>query len=227
MSLERKNPYYVQFYQMIKQMIFEGKIKPGERINETQFAKEYNVSKSPIREAIRILEKEGLLVVDRSKVIVYKPTLKDVEDIYYCRMALESFAVKRTTSIASDQELQQIEAILDETEAAINANEDANTIIALNEQFHHYILNYSQNPRLLKQVNDLKGLINYYRILNFKGDQRAEEILKQHRQVFRYIKDRNESKAAEEMIQHLEMDVEHLLEIFSGSTEIANLLDQK
>lgn len=227
MSLERKNPYYVQFYQMIKQMIFEGKIKPGERINETQFAKEYNVSKSPIREAIRILEKEGLLVVDRSKVIVYKPTLKDVEDIYYCRMALESFAVKRTTSIASDQELQQIEAILDETEAAINANEDANTIIALNEQFHHFILTYSQNPRLLKQVNDLKGLINYYRILNFKGDQRAEEILKQHRQVFRYIKDRNESKAAEEMIQHLEMDVEHLLEIFSGSTEIANLLDQK
>lgn len=225
MSLERKNPYYIQFYQMIKQMIFNGEIQPGERINETQLAKEYSVSKSPIREAVRILEKEGLLVVDGSKLVVYKPTLKDVEDIYYCRMALESFAVKRTTSIASDKELQQIEATLDKTEEAINTNQDANTIISLNEQFHRLILTYSQNSRLQKQVNDLKGLINYYRILNFKGEQRAEEILRQHRQVFRYIKKRKVSEATEEMMKHLEMDVEHLLQILSMET--GNLVEQK
>lgn len=56
--IEKKEPYYIQFYRMIRQMIFDGKFQPGEHINETQLAKEYNVSKSPIREAVRILEKK-------------------------------------------------------------------------------------------------------------------------------------------------------------------------
>lgn len=213
LGLKTQEPYYIQFYHMIKQMIFEGKFQPGERINETQLAKEYQVSKSPIREAIRILEKEGLLVVDRAKIVVYQPTLKDVEDIYYCRMALESFAVKRTTKIATDAELEHIKKTLKETEDAIKQEMEPNEIISLNEKFHQLILAYSQNPRLQKQVDDLKSLINYFRILNFKGEQRAMEILKQHRNVFYYMEQRDAEKAAAEMVRHLEMDVEHLVTV--------------
>lgn len=213
LGLKTQEPYYIQFYHMIKQMIFEGKFQPGERINETQLAKEYQVSKSPIREAIRILEKEGLLVVERAKIVVYQPTLKDVEDIYYCRMALESFAVKRTTKIATDAELEHIKKTLKETEDAIKQEMEPNEIISLNEKFHQLILAYSQNPRLQKQVDDLKSLINYFRILNFKGEQRAMEILKQHRNVFYYMEQRDAEKAAAEMVRHLEMDVEHLVTV--------------
>lgn len=213
LGLKTQEPYYIQFYHMIKQMIFEGKFQPGERINETQLAKEYQVSKSPIREAIRILEKEGLLVVERAKIVVYQPTLKDVEDIYYCRMALESFAVKRTTKIATDAELEHIKKTLKETEDAIKQEMKPNEIISLNEKFHQLILAYSQNPRLQKQVDDLKSLINYFRILNFKGEQRAMEILKQHRNVFYYMEQRDAEKAAAEMVRHLEMDVEHLVTV--------------
>lgn len=213
LGLKTQEPYYIQFYHMIKQMIFEGKFQPGERINETQLAKEYQVSKSPIREAIRILEKEGLLVVERAKIVVYQPTLKDVEDIYYCRMALESFAVKRTTKIATDAELEHIKKTLKETEDAIKQEMEPNEIISLNEKFHQLILAYSQNPRLQKQVDDLKSLINYFRILNFKGEQRAMEILKQHRNVFYYMEQRDAEKAAAEMVRHLEMDMEHLVTV--------------
>ncbi|UJL47406.1 GntR family transcriptional regulator [Virgibacillus sp. NKC19-16] len=219
LSLEKREPYYVQFYHMIKQMIFEGKYQPEERINETQLAKEYNVSKSPIREAIRILENEGLLVVDKSKVIVYKPTLKDVMDIYQCRMALESFAVKLTTKIATDAELKDIEDTLKTTETAIQAEEESNKIISLNENFHHLILTYCRNSRLQKQVNNLKALINYFRILNFKGELRAKEILGQHRKIFDYIEQRDEISASTEMIKHLELDVKHLMEILNVTEE--------
>ncbi|WP_279401315.1 GntR family transcriptional regulator [Piscibacillus salipiscarius] len=62
-------------------MIFDGKYQPGDRINETQLAREHQVSKSPIREAIRILEKEGLLTVENSKVVVYEPKIKDVKEV--------------------------------------------------------------------------------------------------------------------------------------------------
>ncbi|WP_337019875.1 GntR family transcriptional regulator [Oceanobacillus massiliensis] len=222
--LEKREPYYVQFYHLIRQMIFDGKYQPGERVNETQLAKEYNVSKSPIREAIRILEKEGLLVVDKSKVVVYKPTLKDVKDIYQCRMALESFAVKLTTRLANESELAAIEKVLDDTEAAIKIGSSQHTIIPLNERFHHLILTHSQNNRLQKQVHDLKGIIYYFRILNFKGSDRAQEILDQHRRIFGYIKARDESLASEEMMKHLELDVDHLLESLQESVENQQLL---
>lgn len=219
LSIEKQAPYYIQFYHMIRQMIFDGKYQPGERINETQLAKEFNVSKSPIREAVRILEKEGLLVVENSKVFVYEPTLKDVKDIYFCRVALESFAVRLTTQIASDVELAEIEQTLTETENAIQANRDDNTIITLNEKFHEQILTFTNNRHLQKQVSDLKGLINYFRVLNFKGEHRAETILSQHRQIFMYIKQRDEEKAAQEMIHHLGLDTEHLVEVLTRSEE--------
>ncbi|WP_053362349.1 GntR family transcriptional regulator [Bacillus sp. FJAT-27251] len=215
LSIEKQAPYYIQFYHMIRQMIFEGKYQPGERINETQLAKEYNVSKSPIREAVRILEKEGLLIVENSKVFVYEPTLKDVKEIYYCRMALESFAVRLTTKIASEEELAQIERTLDETEIAIRMKKDDNTIITLNEKFHQLILTFTDNAHLQKQVYDLKGLIHYFRVLNFKGDSRGDDILEQHRRIFAHIKERDEEKAAQEMIHHLELDKEHLVEVLA------------
>lgn len=89
--VDKRMPYYEQCYYTIKNMIFNGKFKPGERINETQLTKDFNVSKSPVREAIRILEKEGLLVVDKSRVLVYEPTVKDIKEVYFCRMALPYF----------------------------------------------------------------------------------------------------------------------------------------
>ncbi|MCM3585341.1 GntR family transcriptional regulator [Mesobacillus maritimus] len=219
LSIEKQAPYYIQFYHMIRQMIFDGKYQPGERINETQLAKEHNVSKSPIREAVRILEKEGLLVVENSKVFVYEPTLKDVKDIYYCRMALESFAVRLTTKIASDQELAELEQVLADTEAAIQAKQDDNSIITLNEKFHQLILTFTNNAHLQKQVYDLKGLIHYFRVLNFKGNHRAEDILQQHQLIFSFIKQRDEDQAAQEMINHLELDTEHLVEVLATDDE--------
>ncbi|MFC3040406.1 GntR family transcriptional regulator [Virgibacillus xinjiangensis] len=218
-DLKKQEPYYIQFYHMLKQMIFDGKYQPGDRINETYLAKKYNVSKSPIREAIRILEKEGLLIVENSKMVVYEPTLKDMKDIYHCRMALESFAVRLTTKFASDAQLEEISKILNETEKTIKEEQDSNKIITLNEKFHSLILASTENERLQKQVQDLKGLINYFRILNFQGEGRAETILNQHRKIFEFIKVRDHEQAAAEMIRHLEMDVEHLISVLPDNFE--------
>lgn len=220
-SVEKPVPYYEQFYHTIKKMIFEGKFKPGERINETQLAKEFNVSKSPIREAIRILEKEGLVIVnEKSRVIVYEPTLKDVEEIYFCRKALESFAVRLTTETATDQEIQEIENTLKETEEAIILQKSPDTIISLNERFHNLIIQFTKNNRLQKQIDDLKGIVRYFRILNFEGDERSREILNQHLEIFKHVKSRDKESAAREMIKHLELDTKHLLEVINRTPEL-------
>lgn len=213
-TVERPVPYYEQFYHSIKKMIFNGYFKPGDRIVETQLAKDFNVSKSPIREAIRILEKEGLVIVDeKSRVIVYKPTKKDVEEVYFCRMALESFAVNVATKQATDDDILDLEDVLNKTEQAIQSNEEDDTIISLNEMFHRTIINQTNNLRLRKQIDDLKSLIYFFRILNFQGDSRSTVILEQHREVFSLIKAKEPEKAAKAMIKHLELDLAHLLEV--------------
>ncbi|MEB5482259.1 GntR family transcriptional regulator [Shouchella clausii] len=213
-EVERPIPYYEQFYHSIKKMIFTGHFKPGDRIVETQLAKEFNVSKSPIREAIRILEKEGLVIVDeKSRVIVYKPTQKDVEEVYFCRMALESFAVSETTKIALDEDIHELEKLLIRTDQAISSKKEEDCIISLNELFHSTIIDYTKNLRLKKQINDLKSLIYYFRILNFQGDDRANTILEQHYQIFEFIQKRESEKAAKAMITHLELDLAHLIKV--------------
>lgn len=218
-SVEKPVPYYEQFYHSIKQMIFDGTYKPGERIVETQLAKQFGVSKSPVREAIRLLEKEGLVVVDeKSRVMVYEPLLKDVEDIYVCRMALESFAVGLLVTIASDEELNEINQVLDEADKAISEGADAAEIIEWNAQFHRLIVQFTQNKRLQKQVDDLKSLTHYYRILNFGEPGRSDIILTEHKRIFAYIKARNKEQAAQEMITHLEHDLQYIAKVLQERT---------
>lgn len=213
-SIQKPIPYYEQFYHSIKKMIFEGTFKPGERIVENQLAKEFGVSKSPIREAIRMLENEGLVVTDeKSRVKVYEPTIQDVEEIYFCRMALESFAVERMTSMVTEEEIQSIHQVLQETAEAIEKEKSAEVVVTLNEQFHHLIIAYTQNKRLQKQLDGLKSLTHFFRILNLEGENRAEDILKQHHKIFGYIQNREGKKAADEMISHLKLDLDHLKEV--------------
>ena len=109
-EMERPAPYHMQFYEQLKQMIFDGQFQPGERINETQLAKQFGVSRSPVREAMRLLEKDELLIADhRSGYSVYTLTERDVEELYQVRMALETLAVKLACKEATDREIDDIE----------------------------------------------------------------------------------------------------------------------
>lgn len=98
LPLEKAEPYYEQIDQIIKKLIFQGVYKPGEHIYDAKLAKEFNVSRSPVREAVRAIEKEGLFVLNsKQQLVVYKPSLEDVKEIYLCRGGLESLAVKLVT----------------------------------------------------------------------------------------------------------------------------------
>ena len=219
--IEKPIPYYEQFYHSIKAMIFEGKFKPGERIVENQLAKEFNVSKSPIREAIRMLEQDGLIIMDeKSRMIVYQPTLKDVEEIYFCRKALESFAIRLMIQKATGEEISEIENVLNETEKSIQELKDSNVIISLNESFHNLIIEYTKNERLKKQLKNLKSIMYFFRIMNFEGGTRAKDILKQHREIFSHIKNRDEEQAAKAMLNHLQMDLDHLTEVLKNNATL-------
>lgn len=209
-DLHKPLPYYLQFYEKIKRMIVNGEYKPGQRINETQLAKAFGVSRSPIREAMRLLEKDGLLVADqKTGFIVYSLSPEDVEEIYQIRTALESLAIELCITRASDEELLFIEQLLDRTAEEIKQGAEDSRLIELNEHFHQLILQYSHNKHLKKQLDSVNVLIYFCRVLNFKGKGRAAEILNEHQQVFTFMKKRS-LKAVEHMQKHLHHDLVHL-----------------
>lgn len=119
-SLQKPSPYYQQIQESIKAAIFNGIYKPGDRLYEAQIAKQFGISRSPVREAIRVLINEGLLIIDdKSQITVYKPSLEDVLEIYECRIALETAAVALTAERATEDQLHELEKCLEETAEAI------------------------------------------------------------------------------------------------------------
>ncbi|OIK14466.1 GntR family transcriptional regulator [Bacillus sp. MUM 116] len=222
-SIEKPVRYYDQVYNSIKEKIVKGVLKPGDSIFESRIAKELHISRSPVREAVRALEKEGLLVIDeKSRIAVYKPTLKDIADIYECRMALESLATRLTTRYATNQEIKDIENTVLNVKQNLNAEGERNrdVLIEENGRFHDLITKYSQNRRLQKQLRDLKSLSQYYRVLNFQGDNREWIVFNEHQEILDQIKRRNEENASLKMKKHLETDLLHLKEIFNSQLKL-------
>jgi len=215
-ALAKSVPYYDQVYHSIKQMIHGGIFQPGDRIYEAKIARDFNLSRSPVREAIRALEKEGLLVIDeKSRMTVYKPTIKDVEEIYQCRMVLESLAAKLATKHATNRELKEIEGVLVQTKKYLEGKEepDKEFIISLNSRFHDFILQLSKNNRLQKQLSELKALTHYYMLINLKGERRKWIIFAEHQEIFDCMKQGDDEKAGQLMSTHIHNDLQHLKQI--------------
>jgi DNA-binding GntR family transcriptional regulator len=215
-SLEKAKPFYEQIYETIKNLIIQGEYEPGERVYEAKIAKEFNISRSPVREAVRALVKEGLLVLnEKSQLEVYKPSIEDVEQIYQCRSTLESLAVELCTVHATDEQVTEIEEILANAKNAIdNPNKDKMEVISMNALFHDRLVELSGNKWLAKLLQDLKSLTNFYRYRNFEGENRKEAIYKEHYEIFTFVKERNSKKAATAMASHIMNDLDYLKQIF-------------
>nr|WP_254115789.1 GntR family transcriptional regulator [Bacillus haynesii] len=202
-------------------MIIKGGYQPGERIYESKIAKELQVSRSPVREAIRTLEQEGLLLIDdKSKITVYEPTIKDLEEIYQCRQALESLAVSLATRLASNETLALISETLSEAHKHQESQspESANALLRLNTRFHDVIIEASENERLQKQLLDLRSLTFFYRSKNLEKPERTLDIINQHEEILSHMQDGNDAKAAESMRKHIEADLCYLKEVLFGSS---------
>ncbi len=223
-KIEKPLSYYEQVYLAIKQMIFKGIFKPGDTIVESKLAEKFNLSRSPVREALRSLEMEGLIAIDsKSKITVYQPTIKDVEEIYICREALEALAVKLCTEKASEEELSVIEITLSETKSYLENFDEkyVDTIILLNAKFHDLILEYSLNTRLQKQISGLRSLTNFYRGTFTQKRERYEEILEEHFKIFKLIKKRDSEDAYKEMAKHMKNDLKFMKKLMA-EVEIKN-----
>jgi DNA-binding GntR family transcriptional regulator len=213
--IEKSKPLYDQVYETIRANILSGKFPYEERINEIHLSQELNISRGPIRESIRRLEQEGLLVRNgKNQVYPYRPSVEDLVYIYQCRTVLEGLAAELAAKNATDEERESLKIIISGTKELADQSSENDQLVKLNSAFHDQIIAMSRNPRLEQQTTQLRSLTYLYRALNTEGPIRRKQIYEEHNAIYEAIYTGQPDLARKCMGTHIEHDATHLSTIF-------------
>lgn len=210
LKVQRQIPLYKQVYKHLKNAIITGELQPNERLVDSTIAKKLNVSRSPVREAFRQLENEGLIINRDGISTVYSPNLHDIIEVFQVRIGLESVAVSLATQLITEEGLDELSKSLDLTEQALRDNE-LKKVVELNTFFHEKIIEASGNRRLKKTIDGINTLTLLYRSKYFNPDYEGDNFLQEHRNILNAMIARNPEEAANSMKIHIENDMENLI----------------
>ena len=189
---------------IIRDRILKGEYEIGAKIKETQIAAELRVSRSPIREAFKQLENEGLIDYIPNRGCFAKGfTQQDVDDIYAVREALERLAVERAVERITEAEMRELEEEWDLMEFYAK-KKDAQKVLELNSTFHDRIYASTRSRFMAQVLRSYKSYINKTRKSVFYDETYLMAILKEHREILEAIKSRDKERAVRAVSEHLE-----------------------
>lgn len=197
----------------LKKAILEGKLKPGQTVSENKIASKLSVSRTPVREAIRILEMQGLVTfLPGQRVVISMPTRRDVEEIYDIRMMAEAEALTR---ISPDQKqlIQELEKHIEEAER-LRKEGKIREMGAANNLFHLTILSALDNQRMRQFIDSLQDTIAQLRFTSLTAEW-AEQSEVEHKQIISCLKSGDTENAICLLHQNLTKPKEMLSAAFS------------
>jgi DNA-binding GntR family transcriptional regulator len=218
----RSQPLHEQTYQALRAAILSGELNPGERLVETQLADKLQVSRTPIREAMRQLQRESLVTTDRNGgLCVTKISIADTTQLYDCRIALEQLSVAGACRNANLLQLKNLEQVLIWEENAIANNRRENSLGALenNTYFHHFLAEISGNIWLVSLLDQILDKISLLRVQMFYEERDIKFIHLEHLQVYEAIARRDSEAAVKAISSHLLASKERVLQRLKSEVE--------
>ena len=169
-------------FNTLRQAILRGELKPGERLMEIQLANKLGVSRTPIREAIRKLELEGLvLMIPRRGAEVAQITEKSLRDVLEVRQALEELAVKLACLRMTPEGVTELKKAAAEFERVLG-DEDITVVAGADVAFHDVIYMATDNERLISLLNNFREQMYRYRVEYLKKKEFHDKLLKEHQE---------------------------------------------
>ena len=193
---------YEQVADRLRQRILARELEPGSWIDELKLCGELGISRTPLREALKVLAAEGLVTMKlRRGAYVTEMSERDVREAYQLLSLLESDAASRVAALASDVELAELAALHEALEGALP---DRDAFFAANEQFHLRILEIEGNRWRQQMVNDLRRLMKLNRHHSLFREGRLGESLGEHRALMQALLARDADATARLMRTHFE-----------------------
>ncbi len=203
-DIQNHKPLREIVYEELKMQILTGKITPGTRMMEVELAEDMGVSRTPVREAIRKLEKEGLVVIEpRRGAYASQISTKDMVDILEVRQTIEGLAAAFAASRMNDEQKRELVKIYDEFNDAVESG-NMKQMIATDARFHHLIVEASGNKLLISMVQQLQELVLRFRYLYYDDFRRAEKMPDEHKHIMEAIIKGEEEKARSAADAHID-----------------------
>lgn len=187
----------------LREAILQGKLEPGERLMEIALANQLGVSRTPIREAIRKLEIEGLVInTPRRGAVVAEITLKDLRDVLEVRRNLENLAVKLACEKANEQDIRELKE-LHRSFISTLKNEDLTEVAQADVKFHDKIYEITDNKRLIQILSNLREQMYRYRFEYIKDEIHRRVLVDEHAMIIEGIENKDVDKAKKYMEIHI------------------------
>lgn len=192
-----------QVYESLKEAIVNGDILPGEKIIELEYAKRFGVSRTPLREALRMLELEGLVTTaEKGGVTVNFISAEDIREIYQIRVALENLVLEEIVKKDSSA-LNPLDAILVETKKALEANMESERLISIFGKFNRELYEVANLRQVSKLVNNLNQYTKRFRVLCLKDEIRLGEAFEEHCDLVEALRKKHLKEALKINEKHL------------------------
>ncbi|MCD7762130.1 MAG: GntR family transcriptional regulator [Lachnospiraceae bacterium] len=198
-------------FQTLRQAILRGEIRPGERLMEIHLAQKLGVSRTPVREAIRMLELEGLVTtIPRRGAVVADITVSDMEDVLEVRLALEELAVQIVCKKLTREQLDELKGLAAGFGRTLDGD-DVGACAQADMAFHEAIYNATGNKRLVQILNNLREQMYRYRMEYLKDRSSHQVLAEEHAEILQALEDRDEQKALEATRRHIARQREHII----------------
>ena len=206
-------------YEVLKKAIITGEIPAGERIVETDYADRLHISRTPLREALRKLERDGLVeYVMRRGVVVRAFTIDDVREIYTIRNALEMLTLPAIVENATAEDIASLREKLAEMDK-LQEKDDVEALSPLARAFHWQLTSISQQKRILRVIEGQDEYIRRFSAMAIRQENRRSAAHQEHHLLVDYVEAKDLEKFTELTKSHIERSMENCLEALAAQKQ--------
>lgn len=196
-------PLRVLVYEELKMRILKGEIAPGQRLMEVETSEELGVSRTPVREAIKKLEKEGLVVVEpRKGTYAAQISDSDLIEILEVRESLEALAAQYAVKRMKQAQKEKLNSVANKYKKAVEEGK-LPAMIKFDTEFHRILVEGSNNKTLINLIEQLQELLLRFRYLYYDNAKRAEQNPPEHQRIVDAVMSGNESEAYAATMAHI------------------------
>jgi DNA-binding GntR family transcriptional regulator len=212
----RNRPLHEQAIDQLREMIVEGILKPGDRISEKDLCDSLGISRTPLREALKVLAAEGLVTLfARRGAAVSDLTGEKLEEKFEAIRMVEAFALSKASEDNVGPLIDRLQAIQDEMAAAL-AKGNVKRYFASNEQFHKAIVASTGNPTLIDIHTSLSGHLRRARVFGLHSHPINHKFINEHARVIKALRRNDFAGAQKEISSHLEAVERGVLKVLEG-----------